>query len=121
MGEIESRNTLHTRSAAESDCDAPTVDCQPTKHTVRKTGRVWHKLRRKTIIENDKSKIEQLINELDEKKNDTLSKTWKKVRPVPAKQRNKTWRSPPIPVKFRRREDSPHKCSAWNTRIAFYF
>ena len=36
-------------------------------------------LSRKTIIENDKAKIEQLIAELDEKKNDTLSKTWTKV------------------------------------------
>ena len=34
---------------------------------------------RKTIIENDKSKIEKVIAELDAKKNETLKKTWAKV------------------------------------------
>ena len=36
-------------------------------------------VQRKTIIENDKSKIEKVIAELDEKKNETLKKTWLKV------------------------------------------
>ena len=36
---------------------------------------------RKTIIENDKSKIEKVIAELDAKKNETLKKTW--ANPLP--------------------------------------
>ena len=36
-------------------------------------------LQRKTIIENDKSKIESVIDELQAKKNETLNKTWTKV------------------------------------------
>ena len=39
-------------------------------------------VQRKTIIENDKSKIEKVIAELDEKKNETLKKTWLKVWPT---------------------------------------
>ena len=34
---------------------------------------------RKSIIENDKDKIEKVITELDAKKNETLKKTWAKV------------------------------------------
>ena len=34
---------------------------------------------RKSIIENDKDKIEKVISELDLKKNETLKKTWVKV------------------------------------------
>ena len=34
---------------------------------------------RKSIIENDKDKIEKVITELDAKKNETLKKTWVKV------------------------------------------
>lgn len=34
---------------------------------------------RKSIIENDKDKIEKVIGELDAKKNETLKKTWAKV------------------------------------------
>jgi structural maintenance of chromosome 2 len=34
---------------------------------------------RKSIIENDKDKIEKVIGELDAKKNETLKKTWLKV------------------------------------------
>ena len=36
-------------------------------------------MHKKTIIENDKSKIEAVIAELDEKKNEALSTTWQKV------------------------------------------
>lgn len=36
-------------------------------------------MQRKSIIENDKDKIEKVITELDAKKNETLKKTWAKV------------------------------------------
>ena len=36
-------------------------------------------MQRKSIIENDKNKIEKVIGELDAKKNETLKKTWAKV------------------------------------------
>ena len=36
-------------------------------------------VQRKTIIENDKSKIESVIDELEQKKQETLQKTWAKV------------------------------------------
>jgi len=36
-------------------------------------------LQKKTIIENDKAKIEHVIEELEEKKNEALKKTWIKV------------------------------------------
>jgi structural maintenance of chromosome 2 len=36
-------------------------------------------MEKKQIIENDKAKIETVIHELDEKKNEALEVTWKKV------------------------------------------
>jgi structural maintenance of chromosome 2 len=36
-------------------------------------------MEKKRIIENDKAKIEAVIQELDEKKNEALKTTWQKV------------------------------------------
>lgn len=36
-------------------------------------------MEKKRIIENDKAKIEAVISELDEKKNEALNTTWQKV------------------------------------------
>jgi len=36
-------------------------------------------MEKKRIIENDKAKIENVIQELDEKKNEALKTTWQKV------------------------------------------
>lgn len=42
-------------------------------------------MKKKRIVENDKEKIEDVIRELDEKKNEALRQAWVKVNKV------KTW------------------------------
>lgn len=39
-------------------------------------------MKKKSIVENDKAKIEQVIAELDEKKNEALKKAFEKVNIV---------------------------------------
>ena len=39
-------------------------------------------MKKKSIVENDKAKIEQVIAELDEKKNEALKKAFEKVNKV---------------------------------------
>ena len=39
-------------------------------------------MKKKSIVENDKAKIEQVIAELDEKKNEALKKAFEKVNMV---------------------------------------
>ena len=39
-------------------------------------------MKKKKIVENDKRKIEEVIQELDMKKNDALKKAWEQVNKV---------------------------------------
>ena len=39
-------------------------------------------MKKKKIVENDKAKIAELINELDQKKNEALQSAWKRVNQV---------------------------------------